>query len=182
MRACLPDLADELGTTDRTLRRALRQGLLRGARPSPRNVELAVGERAYLVRAWPLLSSLREALRTEPTVSLAVLFGSRARGDEATASDVDLLVGLRPGSSPRRLATRLGEKVGLRVQVATVEDARAAPLLLAEALREARVLVDRDRAWPALLGERARIERAAHRERGWVDAAFTDAFGGGSAG
>ena len=177
MRAALPALASELGTTDRTLRRALRQGLVRGARPSPRVVDISVGERAYLRRTWPLLSRLRELLRTEPAVSLAVLFGSRARGDQVSASDVDILVALRRDTSLPALAARLGEKLGLRVQLVTLADAASAPLLLAEIVREGRVLIDRDHAWPGLQRERSRIELAARRERGRIDAAFAATFG-----
>src|SRR5207247_1937616 len=66
----LPELARELKTTDRTLRRAVELGTLRAARPSPRKVVLSVAERAYLRRHWGLLSALREALRTEPAVSM----------------------------------------------------------------------------------------------------------------
>jgi predicted nucleotidyltransferase len=173
----LHDLAAELETTDRTLRRALRQGLVNAQRPSPRTVDVALTERTYLRRAWPLLASLREALRTEPTVSLAVLFGSRARGDYYSGSDVDLLVGLRGEASPRQLASRLSEKVGLRVQLITLGDARKAPLLLREVLREGRVLVDRDRQWRTLVGEQGKVERAARREQRRVDAQFSAVFG-----
>ena len=177
MRTGLTELAGELGTTDRTLRRALRQGLVRAYRPSARTVELSVGERAYLRRTWPLLASLRQALRTEPTVSLVVLFGSQARGDDRSGSDVDLLVRLRSGSNGRALASRLSEKLGLHVQVVLLEDARRAPRFLAEVMREGRLMIDRHEAWPALLAERERIERAAARERRRIDDEFAAAFG-----
>src|SRR5438270_4826625 len=94
----LRTLAGELETTDRTLRRAFRQGMFRATRPSARKLDLPLAERVYLRRAWPLLSSLRGALRTEPSVGLAVLFGSRARGDERAESDVDLVLELRERS------------------------------------------------------------------------------------
>ena len=177
MKTRLAALAAELDTTDRTLRRALQQGLLRAQRPSPRTVDLSVTERAYLRRAWPLLSSLREALRTEPAVSLAVLFGSRARGDDHPRSDVDLLVRLRQGADRRKLASRLSESLGLRTRLVALEDAERAPLLLAEVMREGRVVIDRDKAWPALLARRHRIERAARRERRRIDDDFAAAFG-----
>ncbi len=176
MRTNLAELADELETTDRTLRRAVQQGLLRGHRPSPRTLDLQLAERVYARRAWPLLSSLREALRTEPAVSTAVLFGSRARGDDHPLSDIDLLVHLRGDVDPHEIATRLSERGGHRVQVVLLEDARQKPLLLAEIIREGRVLVDRDGTWPALLAERSRIERAARRERRRIDERFAAAF------
>jgi predicted nucleotidyltransferase len=177
VRTALPALAAELGTTDRTLRRALSQGLLNAQRPSSRTVDLSLAERTYLRHAWPVLARLREALRTEPAVSLAVLFGSRSRGDYLPESDVDLLVELRGVANVRQLASRLSEKLGVRVQLVTLEDARKAPLLLREVLREGRVLVDRDSIWPALLGAREQVERAARREQRRIDAEFAAAFG-----
>lgn len=136
-----------------------------------------MAERSYLRRAWPLLARLRELLRTEPEVSLAVLFGSWARGDAHDASDVDLLVSLRARGNARRVASRLSDKLGRRVQLVTLDDARGAPLLLREVLREGRVLVDRDGVWSVLVRDRERIERAARRERRLINDAFEAAFG-----
>ncbi|HKP19104.1 MAG TPA: nucleotidyltransferase domain-containing protein [Gaiellaceae bacterium] len=177
MRTSLAELASELDTTDRTLRRALNQGLLRARRPSPRTADLSLAERSYLRQVWPLLARLRELLRTEPDVSLAVLFGSWARGDARDASDVDLLGSLRDRGNARRVASRLSDRLGRRVQLVTLEDARGAPLLLREVLREGRVLVDRDEGWSALLRDRERIERAARREHRLINDAFEAAFG-----
>ena len=43
---------------------------------------------------------LRDALRTEPNVRLAILFGSQAAGTSAARSDVDILVRLvDPGAA-----------------------------------------------------------------------------------
>jgi predicted nucleotidyltransferase len=176
MRTSLAELADELGTTDRTLRRAMAQGLLHARRPSPRTVDLPLAERVYVRRAWPLLSSLREALRTEPAVSMAALFGSRARGDDHPRSDVDVLLRLRGAGDPHELAARLSEAAGHHVQAVLLADAEQKPLLLAEIVREGRVLVDRDGAWPALLARRDRIERAAQREQRRIDDRFAAAF------
>jgi hypothetical protein len=44
----LREIAEELGTHERTLRRGLASGLLRGRRPTPRTAELAAGEVRYL--------------------------------------------------------------------------------------------------------------------------------------
>ena len=52
-----------------------------------------------------LVADLRRALRTEPNVRLAVLYGSLARGDEDAGSDLDLLVSLaedRPLAAVKR--------------------------------------------------------------------------------
>jgi predicted nucleotidyltransferase len=172
----LRTLASELETTDRTLRRALRQGTLRGTRPSARKLDLPLAERVYLRRAWPLLAALREALRTEPAVGLAVLFGSRARGDERSDSDVDLVVALRDSSASHDLTSRLSERLGLRIHIVSLDEAENAPLLLAAIVRDGRVLVDRTSTWPALMHRKPRILRAAARERRRVDRAFDEAF------
>jgi predicted nucleotidyltransferase len=176
VQTSLSELAEELGTTDRTLRRAVQQGLLRARRPSPRTVDVPLAERVYARRSWSLLSSLREALRTEPAVSMAVLFGSRSRGDDHALSDVDVLVRLRRDADPHALAARLSERVGHRVQAVMLDDAGQKPLLLAEIVREGRVLVDRDGAWSALLAQHDRIERAARREQRRIDDRFAAAF------
>ncbi|MCP9486522.1 MAG: nucleotidyltransferase domain-containing protein [Gaiellaceae bacterium MAG52_C11] len=176
MNVDLHALAAELGTADRTLRRSIEQGLLRIERPSPRKVSLPVKEREFLRRSWPLLSGLRLALRTEPSVSLAVLFGSAARGDAHEGSDVDVLVAFRPRADRRALAGRLSERFAKDVQLVALEDAREKPLLLAEVLGEGRVLVDRDRLWSGLQGERPKVERAAARERARVEREFVELF------
>lgn len=181
METRLPDLAAELGTTERTLRRAVAQGLFRAERPSPRTLDVQLAERVYLRRSWPLLSALRAALRTEPTVAFVALFGSRARGDEHGASDVDLVVTLREGADRWLLASRLSHRVGARVQLVELADALAAPLFAAEVVREGRVLVDREGVWPQLMRRRPRIERDAVRERRRIDDEFEQAFGSSDA-
>lgn len=133
---------------------------------------MSVRERAYLRRAWPLLSRLREAFRTEPSVKLAVLFGSQARGDARSRSDVDVLVTLKERGNARALASRLSERLECRVQVVVLEDAERKPLLMAEILRDGRVLVDRAGEWRRLTQRTARVEKAAQRERARVDREF----------
>src|SRR5262245_14498650 len=86
------ELANKLGVDERTLRRAVSQGALRAHRPGPRRLRLAPGEEEYLRSHWQLLANLRNALRTQRRVRLAVLYGSLARGDEDADSDLDLLV------------------------------------------------------------------------------------------
>jgi len=161
----LRELAGQLGTHERTLRRGLADGLLRGRRPTPRSSELAAGEIGYLRANWPLLSGLREALRTERSVRLAVLIGSAARGELGENSDVDVLVRLAgvDWRARDRLRERLSRAAGRPVDLVALEAAHAAPLLLDAALRDGRVLVDRDDEWPALLSARPRVVRAAAR-------------------
>ena len=165
------ELAVELGAEERTLRRAVSLGMLRCSRGGPRRLRLEVGEREYLEGHWELLAALRRALRSERRVRLAVLYGSVARGDEDSGSDLDLLVSLRGdrASDAFGLATRLGRIAGRRVDIARLErvDAKA-PLLLERILDEGRVLVDRDGLW-SLLRERRRAIHAramrAHRRQ-----------------
>lgn len=166
-------LAEQLGVNERTLRRAVNEGLLRGKRPSPRRLEMAVGEKRYVRRAWPLLSSLRMALRTEGNVRLAVLFGSTARGADKSGSDVDLLVELRDDSMERvaDLSTKLEGLVGRHVEVIPLSSAETNPGLLANAIVEGRALVDRDARW-ATLGKR---EGALRRSAGQSDRRRRDA-------
>jgi predicted nucleotidyltransferase len=162
----LEPLAHELGTTDRTLRRAVRSGLVRARRPTPRTVEIGVDERVYLRGHWTTLARLREALRTEPSVRAAVLFGSLARGDDRAGSDIDLLAELRDVTPAARLdlRRRLEAATGRAVQLVEARSAERSPLLLAEILRDGRPLVDRVGLWAALQSRRTAIERAARVE------------------
>lgn len=156
-------LADEVGVNERTLRRAVNEGTLHGNRISPRKLKLPVAEKEYIRKHWALLAQLREALRTESNVRFALLFGSTARGDDTEESDVDLLVEMRDDSFMRTidLALKLQPILGKEVQVLTFEEAESNPLLLAEAAREGRVIVDREDRWPQFSGERKSFERRA---------------------
>jgi excisionase family DNA binding protein len=119
----IQELATELDVEERTLRRAVAQGALRATRPGPRRLRLAPGEHEYLRAHWLLLSQLRQALRTEHRVRLAVLFGSLARGDEDDGSDLDLVISFaddRP-STVSRLTTRLQHVSGRRVDIARLD-------------------------------------------------------------
>src|SRR6185312_12419372 len=109
---------------------------------------------------------LRAALRTEPNVRFALLFGSTARGDDHEDSDVDLMVVLRDSSPTRRLRLemRLEEALGRKVDVLTLEAAERNSTLFAMAVEEGRVLVDRMDLWPKLSGEAGKLERRARRD------------------
>ena len=109
--------------------------------------------------------SLREALRSERGVLLAVLIGSVARGSSSESSDVDLLVELADASwrTQDRLRERLSRAAGRSVDLVALAAAEKDPLLLDDALRDGRVLVDRNERWPALLARRADVARAAAR-------------------
>ncbi len=162
-------LASQIGTSERTLRRAVVEGTLRGERLSPRRIKLSALEKDYVLRRWALLSRLRAALRTEHNVRFALLFGSSARGEDSQGSDLDLLVEMRDSSLVRvvDLELKLEGLLEHEVDVLTVKDAEASPLLFAEALQEGRVIVDREDRWAKLRLEMEEVARRARRyERG----------------
>jgi predicted nucleotidyltransferase len=154
-------LAEEVGVSERTLRRATDQGTLRATRLGPRALELSLSERVYVRRSWPLISALRTALRTESNVRFALLFGSAATGTDTRESDVDILVELRDASLERLLdlQAKLVAVVGRDVDVVRLADAEGEPALLVAALAEGRVLVDRAGLWPTLRRRESRLRR-----------------------
>jgi predicted nucleotidyltransferase len=165
----LQEIARDIGTDERTLRRAVQVGTVRATRPGPRRLALADGELQYLHTHFELVSALKRALRTEPNVRLAVLHGSVARGDDRPDSDVDLLVSLgedRPDAAVK-LGVRLERELGRIVDVTRLGRVeRHAPLLLQQVLDEGRVLIDRDGEWDSLRARRSAIARradASHR-------------------
>jgi uncharacterized protein len=165
-------LAEEVGVNERTLRRAVSRGTLRGSRPTPRKLDLPLSEREYVRRSWGLIATLHAALRTEPNVRFALLFGSGAVGTDTPESDVDVLVHLRDAGFERLvdLAAKLTRLVGRPVDVVEFQDAEAEPSFLAEVIADGRVLVDRDELWPTL---RAR-EDEMRRHGGQLDARRLD--------
>lgn len=161
------ELAQTLGVNERTLRRAWTDGTIRGSRPTPHRLRIPVDERTYLRRHWPTLSRLRQLLRTERNVSLAVVFGSVARGDDDPESDIDLLIALRQPSlsSTVALLERLREGTSLPIETIDLRDALRHPLLLTEILHDGRVLVDRDGQWSHLKDKSKTIRAEADQER-----------------
>jgi predicted nucleotidyltransferase len=172
-------LADQVGANERTLRRAVSQGTLRAERQAPRRLAISAAEKQYVRRSWSLLSALRAALRTEPNVRFALLFGSAARGEDTPQSDLDLLVEMRDSSLERvlDLSTKLEGLVGRRVDIVPLEEAERNPRLLGDAVRDGRVLVDREDLWTEL-GERkdSLMRRDLHRRRARRALAGIDRF------
>jgi predicted nucleotidyltransferase len=162
-------LATTLGVSDRTLRRAASRGTIRCVRHGERRLELPIQEALYLQRRWPTIHSLVTELRTLPDIRLAVLFGSIARGDEDERSDIDILVRFaNPGLRPRaRLLKRLGQALSREVQIVGMDDAN--PLLLADVLRDGRVLVDRDEEWASLTANAPEVFAEAEKAREQLD-------------
>jgi predicted nucleotidyltransferase len=158
--------AERLGCSERTLRRCVNDGMLRARRVARRRLELSRAEEDYVARYWDLLSSLRTALRTERAARMVVLFGSTAVGDDDDTSDVDLLV-VHDDAGPlalARLQMRLRRRLKRPVDVVGLEQAEEMPSLLADILREGRVLVDRDGLWGRLQERRQEISAAGARE------------------
>ncbi len=103
-------------------------------------------------RTRALVALVITTLRTEPNVRFALLFGSMATGTDTRESDIDVLVDLRDEGLERLLdvQVKLAAIVGRDVDVLRLTDAEDEPALLAVALAEGRVLVDRDGLWPTL--------------------------------
>lgn len=167
--------AEQLGCNERTLRRYVGAGMLRGERLGRDEIRLPPREELFLRRSWPLLSRLRQALRTEHSVRLAVLFGSTATGDDRAGSDVDLMVDRVTGDLVEvvQLQRRLSQSLEKAVHIVTLTDAEQSPVLLADILREGRVVVDRDDLWSRLARRRSQVLRqAATEEEATHDAAW----------
>lgn len=164
----LQELAQGLHVNERTLRRAWALGTVRGERVTPYKLRLPVDERVYLRRHWSTISKLRAALRTEPNVSLAVLFGSVARGDDDEESDVDLLIGLRDPDLGNRIALtqRLRKHIDLPLEVIALEDALRRASFMVEILRDGRVLVDRGGRWSEMRARADHFDEQAKKEAG----------------
>jgi predicted nucleotidyltransferase len=142
----LAELAEDLGTTERTLRRLVAVGLIRASRPTPRKISIAVGERVYLRKHWDLFTDLRSALRNEHNVRAAILFGSTARGSSHENSDLDIAVVLaKPGPVARLdLQRRLEDRLHTKVQIMELEAIQRQPELWRQVQRDGRPIVDRD--------------------------------------
>jgi predicted nucleotidyltransferase len=128
----------DLSIPERTLRRAAAEGLLRG---------------------------LRGALRTEPNVRLAVLFGSTATGGDNQSSDVDVLIALGDPATGRlsELSRRCSDGLGRGLHLVRLAEAEDSPALMLGVLKDGRVLVDREDMWAALKARTASWWRLARR-------------------
>jgi predicted nucleotidyltransferase len=169
----LDQLAAEIGVSGRTLRRAGERGTIRCTRASPRLITTTAEEYDYIRKHWPLLERALQVLRTRPDVRLAVLFGSVARGGAASTSDVDLLVRVRGGWRERAdAALALEDALGRAVQLVDLDSAPA--LLLADVLREGRVLADRDGDWARLKRRARSVSALADAEDEALDRAARD--------
>jgi predicted nucleotidyltransferase len=166
MGQALGHTADELGCSERTLRRYIGGGLLHGRRVGYQGTELSDEEARYLNSHWALLHKLKAALRTERDVRLAVLFGSTAVGEDEPDSDVDVLV-VHRRPEQRALAglrLRLRRALDKPVHVVSLDQARDSPSLFADILQEGRPLIDRDGMWVKLSAQAGDVLAQAAQE------------------
>lgn len=173
----LAGIARDLGCSERTVRRYASEGLLRPRVVANGRLELPASEQRYARDHWALLSVLKHVLRTERNVRLAVLFGSMARGEGRSDSDVDLLIHGH-SSSPRLragLSLRLAKALDRDVHVVDLEDVEASATLLADVLREGRPVLDRDGLWDALRSRQDETFRRADREERTLEAEAREA-------
>ncbi len=93
-------------------------------------------------------AAVQSALRTDPDVSLAVVFGSSARGATSRSSDLDIGVEGVPTSRLPALAVALSRLAGREVDLIQLES--APPLLRFQIARDGVLLTERTAGlWPA---------------------------------
>jgi predicted nucleotidyltransferase len=161
-------LANELGTSDRTLRRLAESGVVRSSPRASGHHPLPIAEVEWLRDHWRVVSELRRALRSEPSVRAALLFGSVARGTDTPASDIDLVVDLKSVDQMelRELRRRLSSKVRRSIDLFALSDLEAEPELLLPIMSYARPIVDRAGVWKRLAQQRRVLQgRALRRQR-----------------
>jgi predicted nucleotidyltransferase len=110
-----------------------------------------------------LVEQLAAELAGEDDIALAVLVGSRARGDFRRGSDLDLLVELVPRSEQRLIAIRdtLQERFGVEVELLTHLSVARSQRSWNQHVSDGRVVVDRDDQWPSVRANPERARRAA---------------------
>jgi predicted nucleotidyltransferase len=160
--------AERAGVTPARLAAWGRMGLFRGAAGTGAMV-LAPSESEWLIDHADLVMALQETA-DEHSVDTLILFGSVARGDDSTASDVDLVAdGAGVEDPAARIAFRaaLAERLRRPVDVTTLGAAREVPMLLLSAMVDGRVVLDRRGAWATALTQLAVVEdeaRAAYSD------------------
>jgi hypothetical protein len=100
-------------------------------------------------------------------VQLAVAFGASTSG----APSLTLLVDCKDNAIPmvRRLASGLAQRLGQRLDVFRLSDARPAAILMRQALEEGLVLKDENDIWPQLQSERDEIFSQAEEHERWTE-------------
>jgi predicted nucleotidyltransferase len=135
---------------------------------------LASGEREWLIGHWQLIRDLRGALRNEPEVRGAWIFGSVALGTDDAHSDLDLVVDLVLPNlhTLRSVQRRLEAKLNRAVDLYSLKDLQANPDVLLPLLEVARPVIDRVGWWHSLgrhkRALRARQQRLVKRRPAWA--------------
>lgn len=111
-----------------------------------------------------MFDALQRVLESEPRVAYALLFGSGGRGALRPDSDIDVALGLLPGSAMTALelgdlTSRLETAAGRPVDLVLLNE--APPGLAYRAFKDGRVLLERDR--------RALVERKARAILEYLD-------------
>jgi predicted nucleotidyltransferase len=160
-------LANELGTSDRTLRRLAEAGVIRSRRRASGHHPVPVVEEEWLRGHWQVVSGLRRALRSEPSVRAALLFGSVAKGADTPASDIDVVVDLQSDNQMklRGLRRRLARKLGRSIDLFLLSDLEAEPERLLPIMSHARPIVDRVGTWQRLSQQRRVLRGRALRRQ-----------------
>lgn len=97
----------------------------------------------------PDLEAVKTMLEAQPSVQLAVVFGSVARGRSGPESDLDLGVRLDPDSPEERRRIEVLAARTARCETDVVYLDEAPPLLRFQVARDGRVLIERSpRVWP----------------------------------
>ena len=100
---------------------------------------------------------LRQVLEADARVAYAILFGSSSRGTPHSHSDVDIAIGLQPGTvlpvaAVGTLIADLEEAAGRRVDLVLLDE--APPALAYRVFRDGTTLLERNHA--AMAGRKAR--------------------------
>ena len=95
------------------------------------------------------MEALRRALEKEPKLAYALVFGSRAKGSAHAGSDLDLAVGVTPGTklSPLELGSLvsiLESATGQTIDIVLLDG--APPAVAYRVFRDGRVVLERDHA------------------------------------
>ena len=128
---------------------------------------MPVVEEEWLRGHWQVVSGLRRALRSEPSVRAALLFGSVAKGTDTPASDIDVIVDMQGDNQMelRGLRRRLARKLGRSIDLFLLSDLEAEPERLLPIVSHARPIVDRVGTWQRLSQQRRVLRGRALRRQ-----------------
>ena len=171
----IPWVAELTGIPERSLRSAVRQGAVANVAEAANEVRIPLGECAWLVREWSVVSSIRSHLGPNHVVELAVLIGARADGIAECDSEVALVIGF--GDDARdvdgsanfevlwQLESSLHRTLRVPVRILDFNAVLGRPSVLEDCIEEGRVIRDVERVWPRLQSTLPEVSRQAAKER-----------------